>query len=81
MRSLLEGRDRVYAVERAGDDCFALTQVRVEPRARFGIEIRFCFDPATGAPANSVIRHAGGVVEVVAVVSIRSTVDEADLEP
>ena len=30
--------------------CFDLVQLRVEPRAPFGREARFCFDEATGAP-------------------------------
>ena len=45
------GDDPVYAVGRGGDPgCFELVQRRVEPRAPFGREARFCFDAATGAP-------------------------------
>ena len=50
-----------------------------DPRAPFGIEASFCFDAATGAPAGSRVRHAGGIEEVVVVTDIRTTVTDADL--
>ena len=81
LRSLLEGPAPVYAVEPAGDGCFDLAQQRVEPRAPFGIEARFCFDEGTGAPAGSRVRYAGGIVEVVAVTRVTPEVSDADLEP
>lgn len=81
LRSLVEGADPVYAVERAGEGCFDLAQQRVEPRAPFGVGARFCFDAATGAPTDSRVRYAGGIVEVVAVVRLSGEVDDADLEP
>ena len=81
LRSLLEGSTAVYAVERAGDTCFDLAQQRVEPRAPFGLEARFCFDEETGAPASSRVRYAGGIVEVVAVTRVTAEVSDADLEP
>ena len=81
LRTLVEGATPVYAVERAGDGCFALEQLRNEPRAPFGIEASFCFDDATGAPTDSQVRYAGGIVEVIAVTSITGTVDDADLQP
>ena len=64
LHTLVEGPSPVYAVERAGDGCFELAQLRDEPRAPFGVEARFCFDDATGAPTNSRVRYAGGIVEV-----------------
>jgi len=81
LRTLVEGPTPVYSVERAGNGCFALDQLRSEPRAPFGVEARFCFDDATGAPTNSRVRYAGGIVEVVAVTDLAGTVDDADLEP
>jgi hypothetical protein len=54
---------------------------RVEPRAPFGQEARFCFDEATGAPSNSRVVYEGGIVEVVAVTDIRTDVADADLQP
>ena len=81
LRTLVEGATPVYAVERAGDGCFALEQLRNEPRAPFGIEASFCFDDETGAPTDSQVRYAGGIVEVIAVTSITGTVDDADLQP
>ena len=74
-------RRPVYAVERAGDGCFELAQLRVEPRAPFGVDARFCFDDATGAPTDSRVRYAGGIVEVLAVTTLTGTVRDADLEP
>jgi hypothetical protein len=81
LRTLVEGPDPVYAVEHAPDGCFDLAQLRVEPRAPFGVEARFCFDEETGAPTDSRVRYAGGIVEVVAVVRLTSEVDDADLVP
>ncbi len=81
LRTLFEGAAPVYAVERAGDGCFELAQLRAEPRARFGIEARFCFDEETGAPTNSRVHHAGGIVDVIAVTRVVDEVTEADLEP
>ena len=52
--------------------CFDLVQLRVEPRAPFGREARFCFDEATGAPTNSRVAYEGGIVEVVAVTDLRA---------
>jgi hypothetical protein len=82
LRSILEGTSPLYAVAR-GDrsGCFDLAQVRVDPRAPFGIEARFCFDADTGAPAESRVRYEGGIVEVVAVTEIRSEVTDDDLRP
>jgi hypothetical protein len=71
----------VYAVERAGDECFALEQLRNEPRAPFGIAARFCFDDDTGAPTNSRVQYAGGIVEVFVVTELVGSVDDADLDP
>jgi hypothetical protein len=72
----------VYAVaEGAEPGCFDLLQRRIEPRARFGREARFCFDRATGAPSNSRVVYAGGIVEVVAVTAIKGAVTDADLTP
>ncbi len=81
LRSLLEDPAAVYAVERADDGCFDLAQQRVEPRAPFGVEARFCFDEETGAPTDSRVRYAGGIVEVVAVTRVTGEVTDADLEP
>ena len=64
-----------------GDGCFELAQLRSEPRAPFGVESRFCFDDATGAPTNNRVRYAGGIVEVLAVTDLTGTVSDADLEP
>jgi hypothetical protein len=82
LRTLVAGDAPVYAVGRGEDEgCFELVQQRVEPRAPFGQEARFCFDPATGAPANSRVAYEGGIVEVVVVTDIRTDVTDADLEP
>jgi hypothetical protein len=82
LRSLVTGPDPVYGVAR-GDTagCFDLAQLRVEPRAPFGVEASFCFDDETGAPIDSRVTYAGGIVEVVVVLDLRSQVSEADLEP
>jgi hypothetical protein len=82
LRSILGGSSPLYAVARGSDTgCFDLAQRRVDPRAPFGIEARFCFDPSTGAPAGSRVRYEGGIVEVLAVTEIRAVVTDADLEP
>ena len=81
LRTQVAGPSPVYAVEEIGDGCFALAQLRSEPRAAFGTEARFCFDEATGAPTDSRVRYAGGIVEVLATSSVTSTVRDSDLEP
>jgi hypothetical protein len=81
LRALVEGPDPVYAVDRAGAGCFHLAQLRVEPRAPFGVDARFCFDAATGAPTDTRLRYAGGVVEVLAVTHLTGRVTDADLVP
>ena len=81
LRSLLEGPDPVYGVARVDDGCFALAQRRSEPRAPFGLEARFCFDAATGAPTDSEVRYAGGIVEVVAATGLTGEVSAEDLVP
>jgi hypothetical protein len=81
LRTQVAGPTAVYAVERSGDGCFSLAQQRVEPRASFGLEARFCFDAVTGAPAASRVEYAGGIVEVVAVSRVTAEVADADLEP
>jgi hypothetical protein len=82
LRTLVTGANPVYAVG-AGSEagCFDLVQLRVEPRAPFGREARFCFDGATGAPTNSRVAYEGGIVEVVVVTELRGEVDDEDLEP
>jgi hypothetical protein len=80
LRSLL-GTDPVYGVAEVEEGCFALAQVRSEPRAPFGVEARICFDDHTGAPIDSRVEYAGGIIEVIAVAELRSGVDDADLEP
>jgi len=80
--TLVTGDAPVYAVAVGSEaGCFDLAQLRVEPRAPFGREARFCFDEATGAPTNSRVAYEGGIVEVVAVTDLRSQVDDEDLEP
>jgi hypothetical protein len=82
LRTLVGGEAPVYAVGRGGDaGCYELVQRRVEPRAPFGQEARFCFDAATGAPTNSRVAYEGGIVEVVAVTDVRADVTDTDLEP
>ncbi len=81
LRTLVQGPSPLYAVRRAGDECFDLAQQRVEPRAPFGVEARFCFDAETGAPIDSRVRYAGGIVEVVAVSRVTDAVRDADLQP
>lgn len=82
LRSILQGPSPLYAV-RGGDTegCFDLAQQRADPRAPFGQDARFCFDERTGAPADSRVRYAGGIVEVVAVTQIRGSVTDGDLQP
>jgi hypothetical protein len=82
LETLVAGRAPVYAVGRAPEaGCYELVQRRVEPRAPFGREARFCFDAATGAPTNSRVAYEGGIVEVIAVSDLRGEVTDADLEP
>jgi hypothetical protein len=82
LRALVGGSAPVYAVTRApGPSCFDLALLRVEPRAPFGTDARFCFDPETGAPTDSRVAYAGGIVEVVAVTDLRGEVTDADLSP
>jgi hypothetical protein len=80
--TLVAGETPVYAVGRTPvDGCFDLVQLRVEPRAPFGREARFCFDDATGAPTNSRVAYEGGIVEVVVVTDLRGDITDEDLEP
>lgn len=81
LRSMLLGPDPLYAVAGDGAGCFELDLRRPDPRAPFGIDASFCFDPATGAPAGSRVRHEGGVEEIVVVTDVRTDVTDADLEP
>jgi hypothetical protein len=81
LRSLTTGPDPLYIVTAGRPGCFELELVRIDPRAPFGVEASFCFDEATGAPAGSRVRHAGGVEEVVVVTDIRTAVTDADLTP
>ena len=82
LRSILQGRAPLYGVTVGRDGgCFDLVQLRIDPRVPFGTEARLCFDPRTGAPANTRVRYAGGIVEVVAVTRIRGTVSASDLQP
>lgn len=81
LRSLVTGSTPLYSVRAAGAGCFDLRQERADPRAPFGVEARFCFDAATGAPIDSRVRYAGGVVEVIAVTDLRAEVTDADLRP
>lgn len=82
IRSLTEGPDPLYSVERGSTaGCFDLDLQRADPRAPFGIEASFCFDEATGAPTSSRVVHEGGVVEVLAVTDLRTDVRDADLQP
>jgi hypothetical protein len=81
VRSLVEGDDPLYDVTTTEPGCFELRLQRVDPRAPFGVEASFCFDPATGAPSARRVRHAGGIVEVLVVTEIRTEVRDADLEP
>jgi hypothetical protein len=82
LRSILQGPTPLYGVAR-GDEagCFDLAQLRSDPRAPFGTESQFCFDAATGAPANSRVQYEGGIVEVVIVAAIEADVTAADLRP
>ena len=82
LQTLLGGPTPVYAVG-AGPEpgCYELVLLRVEPRAPFGREARFCFDAATGAPTNSRVAYEGGIVEVIAVTELRGEVSDAELEP
>lgn len=80
VRSLTTGAAPLYLVVEDDRGCFVLTLRRADPRAPFGVRASFCFDRATGAVRESTVRHAGGIVEVVSVTSIRAATD-ADLEP
>jgi hypothetical protein len=82
LRTLLTGEAPLYAVGPGSEaGCYDLVQRRVEPRAPFGREARFCFDEATGAPMNSRVAYEGGIVEVVVVTDLRAEVTDEDLEP
>jgi hypothetical protein len=80
LRTILLGAQPLYAVTARGDGCFALEQVRPDPRAPFGVEASFCFDAATGAPSGHRVRHAGGIEEKVVVTDIRTEVTDDDLQ-
>lgn len=81
LRSLTGGDDPLYGVRERSPACFELTLRRPDPRAPFGVAASFCFDPTTGAVSSSMVRHAGGITEVVVVTEIRSRVTDADLTP
>jgi len=81
LRSMLLGPDPLYAVRADGDGCYRLDLRRPDPRAPFGIEASFCFDPASGAPLSSRVRYEGGVEERVVVTDVRTEVTDDDLEP
>ena len=81
LESVLEGPAPLYTVTRAPDGCFSLSQQRVEPRAPFGIEARFCFDGAVGAPVARSVTYEGGISEILVVDEVRAEVREADLRP
>jgi hypothetical protein len=81
LRSLTQGAGALYRVTAGAPGCFDLDLVRIDPRAPFGVEASFCFDPATGAPSGSRVRHEGGIEEVVVVTDIRTDVTDADLTP
>ena len=81
LRAMTIGDRPLYRVRASSPGCFELTQLRIEPRAPFGVRASFCFDSATGAVAMSRVRHAGGTVEVVVATAIGSTVTDADLVP
>jgi hypothetical protein len=81
VRSLTQGAGALYVVTAGAPGCFDLELIRIDPRAPFGVEASFCFDPATGAPSSSRVRHAGGIEEVVVVTEIRTDVTDADLTP
>lgn len=81
LRAMVTGPASLYTVAEISAGCFALKQIRVETRAPFGIRARFCFDPLTGARSASRVEYGRGIVEVVAVTSIRADVQEADLQP
>jgi hypothetical protein len=81
LRSLLQGPTPLYRVADGRAGCFDLELLRIDPRAPFGVEASFCFDPDSGAPAGSRVRHEGGIEEVVVVTDIRTDVTDADLEP
>lgn len=81
LRSLTVGAGALYVVTTGAPGCFDLELIRIDPRAPFGVEASFCFDPATGAPSGNRVRHAGGIEEVVVVTEIRTDVTDADLTP
>lgn len=81
LRSVLLGEDPLYTVRPGRAGCFELELRRVDPRAPFGVEASFCFDPATGAPSSRRVVHEGGTTEVLVVTDIRSDVRDSDLEP
>jgi len=81
LRSLLLGPSPLYTVSRGDPGCFELDQVRIDPRAPFGVAAAFCFDAATGAPTSRRVRHEGGVEEVLVVAEVSDEVSGTDLEP
>jgi hypothetical protein len=81
LRSILLGDDPLYRVREREPGCFALELLRIDPRAPFGVQASFCFDPATGAPTSRRVVHEGGTTEVLVVTDIRTEVTDADLEP
>jgi hypothetical protein len=81
VRSVVTGRDPLYAVTEPGEGCFALDLRRPDPRAPFGVSAPFCFDDAPGAPVRPEVRYEGGIREVVVVDAVLAEVTDADLEP
>lgn len=81
LRSLTQGNEPLYRVRESKPGCFDLELLRIDPRAPFGVQASFCFDAETGAPSARRVHHEGGIIEVLAVTSIRTDVTLADLEP
>lgn len=70
----------IYAVGNEGGGCFTLRIRFGYPAPPYGDEARFCFDPATGVPVESVIEREGAVDRTVWV-NARTAVIDADLQP
>ncbi|MEX2294127.1 MAG: hypothetical protein WD691_10115 [Acidimicrobiales bacterium] len=81
LRSILLGDVPLYIVREPTPGCFDLVQRRIDPRAPFGVRASFCFDAVSGAVRTSRVHHAGGIVEIVVVTTIRADVTADDLVP
>lgn len=78
LEQLVGGPRALYAVAQVGG-CFQLTlRVAAFPVPPYGRRAVFCFDPATGAPAGSVVER-DAAIDRTTVLSVHAPATDADL--